>query len=527
MELPHKFPSLLTENTTQLVIISGAGLSAPNAPVANQLYPNLQNVARELGLDDTANFYELANAVLQFISSTGKSEPESRLYLAEKLGLLDDRRWFGEIGLPLSGNTPRHRVIARFAIEERWKAIISLNWDTLLEAALESVGLSENGTNPRPWKIKSRASIIDDTHLPLLKSAHVFPVIKPHGCVRNLAKARQQFRATGQVPSITFKLTQPELDELPLGQNRVDKKVETTLSECPLLALGWKASEGYLRKTILSTLKASPRTEDDAFSLVSRSWYETHDEIASAYGKDKNQVFFKTQDAGVTLDRLFLWLQAQYAIGKLMHASNASRQTLQSLLAELEDPRVNHYILNWVDGWLSTWNRLCWRAGLTKGTDPSSGQKVEPWEIPVVPRDVHVPLCGLSSERLELEAAALLLAKLSERLADFNYVKFPGGFWKAGSGTLYIPLPVWDCSTPLSDLAALKPLIDELRGFGFIRHIYLIAINIGDVDTKKSNRAQLAAQLSRLMPLQKFAKSDAFKWLEVDDLKENQHGHAA
>ena len=223
MAIPHLFPSLVDEPTTQTVLIAGAGLSIGYVPLLDDLKKNrLDKVARDLGIIPTGTFYDLAEVVLTSLIVSGKSDAESRLSLAEALGLLDDQRWFGETGLPLSGNTPRHRVIARFVVEKRLRAIISLNWDTLLEAALDSVGLSDLSDGERhlrPWAITARTSIVDDTQMPRLSGAHIFPVIKPHGCVHNLEQARRQFRSTGITPPIVFKLKQSELDILPAGQN--------------------------------------------------------------------------------------------------------------------------------------------------------------------------------------------------------------------------------------------------------------------------------------------------------------------
>ena len=205
MSVPHNFPSLI-EGPTQAVIIAGAGLSCPNLPMINGLVSRLEDIAQSLSVSveidsaDDEYFFALAEAVLNAQGDTD----ENRLNLAESLGLLDDRRWFGEIGLPLSGNTPRHRAIARFAVEKRLRAIISLNWDALLETALESVGLANGTKVSRPWDVTAHASVVDDIHLPSLSSAHVFPVIKPHGCIRDLEKARQDFRLNGSVPPIIF-----------------------------------------------------------------------------------------------------------------------------------------------------------------------------------------------------------------------------------------------------------------------------------------------------------------------------------
>jgi len=122
MPVPHHFPSLV-EGNDQAVIIAGTGLSAPDAPTVSILKPNLDKVASDLGVDPNTEFFDLAEAILKKLEGNGKSDAESRLWLAEKLGMLDDRQWFGEIGLPLSGNTPRHRVLARFVVEERLRAI--------------------------------------------------------------------------------------------------------------------------------------------------------------------------------------------------------------------------------------------------------------------------------------------------------------------------------------------------------------------------------------------------------------------
>lgn len=536
MSTPHRFPSLIDEATTQTVLIAGAGLSIGYVPIVDDLKGKLDKAAQNLGIAPVGNFYDLAEIVLENLIVGGKSEASSRLLLAEALGLLDDRRWFGETGLPLSGNTPRHRAIARFAVERRLRAIVSLNWDTLLEAALDSIGLADGDRVPRPWAITARTSVIDDTHLPRLANAHIFPVIKPHGCVRNLEQARRQLRSTGIIPSIIFKLTQSELDTLPLEQTRVDKKVEGYLSECPLIAVGWKASEGYLRNTVIKTAQAVQRTELDAFTLASRSWYpnlkskpnETfHDEIVAAYSKTKLDAFAEVGNPE-QLDCLFLWLQGRYALNKLIAASPAPHQAaMQQLLQQLDQPIHGHFILRWVDSWLPTWVRLCWRAGVIRGIDPHTNQMIEPWDIPVMPRDVHVPLGGMALVRRELLAAAKLLVILGNSLDTFNFEKFPGGFWAAETRKLYIPLPGWRGAAQTADLAALKPLIEALRGLGFVQNIHLVWLDSESIPPSQPDREQLAAQVRRLMPLAHFAAVNALTWIELEALKGDTHASLA
>lgn len=525
MAIPHCFPSLVDEPAIQTVLIAGAGLSYGHVPILVELKSKLDKAAEKLGIAPNGGFYELAEVVLQSLI-IGKTDAESRLWLAEELGLLDDRCWFGEAGLPLSGNTPRHRVIARFAVEKRLRAIVSLNWDTLLEAALDSVGLvtvTDGAKSPRPWDITAYASVIDDIHMQTL-DAHVFPVIKPHGCVRNLEQARRQFRSTGTTPPVIFKLTKTELDNLLAAQTLVDMEVQGYIAKCPLIAIGWKAGEDYLRNTVSETAKKAQHQKQDAFTLVDLFWDQNHTEIATAYGKNDDKSFAEVKvDGPPTTDCLFQWLQARYALNKLMASSPANQAKLQLLLQQLGQPVHGHFILRWVDGWLSTWVRLCWRAGVMQGNNPHTNQKIEPWDIPVMPRDVHVPWGTMTGERRELQAAAKLLAVLGGDLSRFEFEKFPGGLWNAETRSLYIPLPGWRGSAQTADLAALKPLVEALRGLGFVRDIQLVWLDTEDTPSEKTYRDQLSAQVRRLMPLAKFARSDALTWIDLETLKGAHH----
>lgn len=511
---------MIDGQTIQTVLIAGAGLSVGYVPLAKELERKLANVATNLEIDPAGDFYELAETVLESLVAGGKLDADSRLWLAEELGLLDDRRWFGDTGLPLSGNTPRHRAIARFAVEERLRAIVSLNWDTLLEAALDSVGLAEGDRSPRPWKITARTTCVDDVHMTSLKYAHIFPVIKPHGCVRNLELARRQLRDTGTAPLVTFKLKQSELTKLPAGQTHIDQEVVGYVAKCPLIAVGWRAGEGYLRDAVAKSATAAQHTEQDAFTLIDLIWDQNHTIIASAYGKNNNEAFAKVKvDAQPTTDDLFQWLQARYALNKLMASSPADQATLQFFLQQLDEPVHAHFIVRWVDSWLPTWIRVCWRAGVMHGIDPHTNKKIECWDIPIMPRDVHVPLAGMTVERRELLAAAKLLVILGNTLNEFDFEKFPGGFWSAESRKLYIPLPGWRGAAHTADLAALKPLIEALRGLGFIRNIHLVWLDTETVPPSQKDRDQLAAQVRRLMPLANFAAVDALSWIDLEALK--------
>lgn len=535
MTIPHHFPSLV-DGPVQPVLIAGTGLSTPNVPMVSELLGKLEEIAQfleasvEIAPSDKNYFYALVETVLEKHKAKGNSDSESRLWLAEKLGMLDDRRWFGEIGLPLSGNTPRHRALARFVVEERLRAIVSLNWDALLEAALESVGLAEGDNLPRPWKVTAYARVVDKTHMPLLARPHVFPVVKPHGCVRELERARSQLRSGNACGPVTFKLTSTELNSItPEQQHVVDTNVRNYISECPLIGIGWRASEGYLRNAIVEIAKEVKRSEPDAFTLIDISWNSDHAEIAAAYGKNEGESFVQVKkDAHPSSDCLLQWLQARHALNRMITmVPAAERAPLVDLLQELEQPDCNHPVQSWADYWLPTWVRLCWRAGAMQGVDPRTNRMVGPFEIPITPRDAHIPLTGMSIERRDLHAASKLLIALRNSLDRFRFDLYPGGLLDMDKNCLYLPLPGWKAAVPPSDLAALKPLVEALSGLGYVRKLHLLWLNNKDEPPDTVLRHQLEAQIRRLMPLVSFASGDALSWVDLKELNGGSHAAMA
>ncbi len=520
MTIPHDFPSLI-EGPGQAVLIAGAGLSAPNVPIVHGLKDRLDQVADDLGVPVDNDFYVLAEAILDKLASDGKTDSESRLWLAEKIGLLDDRRWFGELGLPLSGNTPRHRALARFVVEGRLHAVISLNWDALMEAALDSIGILERNAPPRPWRITRYARVVDDKHMPLLAHANVFPVIKPHGCVRELERARDKSRSGGIPVSVTFKLKSTELNELaPDQDNAINNNVKNFVAKCPLICVGWSASENYLKSAIVEIAQKVERSEPDSFTLVDLKWNSNHSEIAVAYNKDKSKSFAQVSlEDGSTVDCLMLWLQARYALRRMiLMVPSSEREPLEKLLRELAQPNSSSSLQNWADYWLPTWIRLCWRAGAMKGVDPQTNRIIGPHEIPIVPRDAHVPLTGMSIERRDLHAAARLLSVISSSLDRFRFDLYPGGLLDISSNYLYLPLPGWKASVPSSDLGALKSLVEALKGLGYVKKLILVWLTNDDESPDAALRHQLEAQVARLMPLMAFAERSALSWIELDEL---------
>lgn len=522
MSIPHQFPTLLG-NESQVVLIVGTGMSIPYAPTVDSLEVQLKKIAKDLGVEQDGKFYVIADNILQKLKQS-KSEDASRLELAGRLGLFVDRKWFGETGLPLSGNTPRHRAIARFAVENRLRAIISLNWDALIEVALESVGLANCHTVSMPWQPTAYCGVVTNAHLPKLSNPHVFPVIKPHGCVRDL----EYLKTADTTQQVTFKITSSDLSTKDATQNLVDNYVRSYLSACPVVAVGWKGAEDYLRTAVINVATATPRQEEDAFTLVSSSWYSNeqaephetyHDEIATGYGKTRDQCFVPVMKKGIpNLDCVFQWLQARYALDKIVAVADASLQAiLQGYIDAFETLDCVHPVMRWVDGWLPVWVKLCWRSGVMQGFDANTNVKIEPWAIPVTPRDRHIPLRGLGDRR-DLKAAAKLLAALGDELRRYDYLKYPGGLWDAQINTLYLPLPGWQCENERIDLSALKHLVEGMRSIGFIRHVKLVWMDDSSTAPDESLRRRLTAEVGRMMPHAYLAKIGALEWVTLESL---------
>ncbi len=109
------------------------------------------------------------------------------------MGILDNPAWLGKIDMPLRGTSPRHRVVARFAKEKRWHAIWSLNWDCLLEVGLESVGFDEyQALTQQPWPT-TYVTYVTHNDLPPNADDDTVTVYKPHGCVKSLLKAEEEY----------------------------------------------------------------------------------------------------------------------------------------------------------------------------------------------------------------------------------------------------------------------------------------------------------------------------------------------
>lgn len=146
--VPHTFEQLRV-GVRRPFLMAGAGLSWGLVPGPDALLAARRATAEaELGCSTTVDsasagaLYKWAEEILAQL--TARAEPAPKLKLAEALGLLSEAYWIAEVGLPLRGTTPRHRVLVRLARENRCVSIWSFNWDSHIENALERVGFDRD-----------------------------------------------------------------------------------------------------------------------------------------------------------------------------------------------------------------------------------------------------------------------------------------------------------------------------------------------------------------------------------------------
>lgn len=263
VNVPHDFGQFLGRTREPLLFV-GSGLSYGFVPLIDQLVPERKDHIEAIfgtGSQSTAEGpYRWARAILDHLTASGIARP--RLRLAEELGLLSDPRWTATTGLPLRRALPRHRVIARFAREELWDSICSLNWDTYIEQALLRIGFTRNRSRyPQPWLAVFRTIVTRDDRQSF-GERHCFSILKPHGCVEALKEAREAelngeyARATGL--AARFKITDVDLERPWHGDPDDDwflTQLSALLGRRPLMVLGWSISEPYLQGVVNDSLK--------------------------------------------------------------------------------------------------------------------------------------------------------------------------------------------------------------------------------------------------------------------------------
>jgi len=510
------------------VLFCGAGLSVGAVPAAAKLYEQEhENVERNLNIKgvidhaifasvpDEARLYAWADAVLDELEKRKEILPKLRFAIA--LGLLTDPRWWGKVAIDFRGNTPRHRVIARFAKEGLLHSIWSFNWDCILENALEQIGLP--GFKPHfkpPWEKCHYATHVHSHYFPYIKDTNVLNIHKPHGCVRALREA-----------SIAEKGDQKKADELSyrlmVGARELCDRSSSTkaISEDKAFfdalgddvrnafnfVLGWSMGEASLKQKLLPCIQYRGTT----LAIVDPAFSSNHLEICQAAGLQQLDVHFKLEFNNCpNRDDVFLWQQALYTIERL-EAEKGDNPILDMQGTNWRSavfPCAANFLMSWADEFLPTWTRLCWSAGLVKARLMPSHR------IDLERRDEYIPLNYCHVLRPDLQAAIRMLNAIPALGVGFDAQDFPGGLFHKETGTLVIPLPCWG---DLNELRALRPLVDALRGkLGYVEQVAVWPI--GSASECSERGEALRQSLSAIMPVPSFA--DPTNILLINDLNE-------
>lgn len=539
LPIPHNFPSL-RNGPRKPFLVCGTGLSHSIAPSVQDVTKKCPQAEIELGcsvsihnnnLDTNGYLYDWAEAV--YIQLQQRNEQFPKLSIANSLGLLDDPTWRGKINMPLRGTYPRHRVIARFAREEKWHAIWSLNWDCLLEAGLESVGIEEVDvvSTEQPWPTKY-VTYVTHEDLPYINQRKTITIYKPHGCVKSLIRAKDELNKgdekLAKVLGKRFIITRKELSELEGKLNDPQDRLFschfcTHLSTNPLLAVGWSVSETYLIQLVKKALPNQPQSNcADELTIVDIKFNgRGHKQLTECYCCDEHKAYVEVSSgsSGFTTDCLFLWLQALYALECLEKYTDFESNYIATLRTRYEEPVLDDFVIDWVDNFLPTWIRLCWREGLV--TYYQNGEPIPRSSILIEKQDEHIPWHIEGIKRPDLTAAARLLKAIGKNVKMWNFDKFPGGFWKASKGLLIIPLPVWGKDNHV-ELSGLKILLKQLdQDFGYVREFAILPVHTDPhVVISDDKKANLKARVANMCPRIQYANLGAYDNIETYSLED-------
>jgi hypothetical protein len=521
----------LRSQTHPAVLFCGAGLSVGAVPGAAGLYEQEhENVERKLsivgaidhamfeGVQEAARLYAWADAVLDELERRGNAFPKLRF--AEALGLLTDPRWWDKAEIDFRGNTPRHRVIARFAKEGLLHSIWSFNWDCILENTLEQIGLP--GIEPRfksPWEKYHYAAHVHSVYFPRSNNPKAINIHKPHGCVRALREAwdaEEMDQTKADALSYRLMVGARELSDRSSCTKATSEDeaffdaMGDDVRNAFNLVIGWSMGEASLKKKLLPCIQYPGTT----LAIVDPAFSSNHQEICQAAGLQQTDVHLKLEIAKCpNRDDIFLWQQALYSLESL-EAENGDSPILDKQGANWRSAVSTcaaNFFIAWTDEFLPTRTRLCWSAGLVEAVRMPSHQ------IDLERRDEYIPLNYRHVERHDLQAAIRLLNAIPALGEGFDAQGFPGGLFHQETGTLVIPLPGWG---GLNELRALRPMVDALRGnLGYVERVAVWPIGAGAVRTERGEA--LRQSLSSIMPVPFFADPGHIDL--IDDLSEVSH----
>jgi hypothetical protein len=530
--LPHNFPTLRRTNGDRRpsVLLIGAGMSFGLAPRPGPLLDLKRDSAeRELGVVSnlprvvpaaTDDLYKWADEVFSQLAAGPADNPKLRL--AESLGISKDAHWAAPVHP--ANNTPRHRVIARFAREGMWKCIWSLNWDFYQESALINVGVgSDNKSVKRPpWPVVF-STFVTAAECPTHGVEGIVHIVKPHGCVMAIVEARKHADAgnimRAKQLADRFLITQSELDQRNKDDGTEKFVFHSLCAACssnPFVVAGWSASEQYILKRFEEEVRPALAERQvmaaDELSIVDITLNaEGHTSLAQFYGKTGAQTHIPVEAAGLTTDQLMLWVQGLYALDRLVTWSNVTdKPQLEALTALIEQPPdVFPYVITLADAFLPAWVRLCWQLDLVRCLDTATNQPIRGDQIAIDSPNEHIPWQIDAIDRRDLQAASRILAAIERcgHADSWNFARHPGALYRDSDNVLVVLLPAWIPNVP-NDLRGLRSLADAVRagGSGFVRELWLIPVH-WDAGQAVGDRVkqELKASLATSFRLPRFA----------------------
>jgi hypothetical protein len=355
-------------------------------------------------------------------------------------------------------------------------------------------------------------------------------VFKPHGCVRSLDEARAALDrddADGTWQRADrFLITADELDTPPFDpqatQQHIYWNLMTRVANCPLISLGWSASEPYIHKLIEQGVQPVQKVRGpavDQLSIIDLKFNpEGHQRLAAAYGRTQAETHVPVERAPgqFTMDAFWLWLQALHIV-QCLRLHDPAAPALNTAFESLERPPGAAWLLSWSDEWFPGWCRLCWRAGIMPCFD-SSGRRVPPERLDIDGDDAHVPINILNSARPDLIAAGDLLATIWDRLPQWDFQRFPGALFETSSGKLVLPVPTW--ASPIAHAnRVLIPLI-RLWKSGPLSSVQ--AVTVLGLDGRQTpigeNLEHWRQGLARSLPLAHFTSPENIQLINLTQL---------
>ncbi|MDY6994881.1 MAG: SIR2 family protein, partial [Pseudomonadota bacterium] len=502
-------------------------------PLVNEITEYVRNnkekVELEIGCDseyeftgDEKDLYKWADVVFEkLVKDVGDSHLAAKHKIAKAIKVLDNPRFLAKINIPIRGATFRHRVVARLAREGRWHVIWSLNWDVVLEAALQSVGLINNEKGQPPERLPSSwpewYTTWTQPQINPGESNKVIRVMKPHGCVEKLSNGND-----------TFLMTISELDNIKTSIKENNHNLVADFNSKPLISIGWRVAEDYIREILEECYQANSLAKkdiDDTLSIVDiKKWSEYHDFLLEKYGMDEGSSFFEVKSKECpTTDDLFVWIQTIFGLNCLMYISAAANReigVLQKLLEDIKDPECESWLNSWFDNFLSTWVLLCFKS--KKVTFNLAAQPIRTSVVPTHRRDEHIPWSDGSVPRKDLLGASYLLSAMAESAKEWNMTEYPGGIWDEENRHLVLPLPAWERNNNIN-LMSLRSLSDGWHWGkkGAIKQLSILPI----FDEKPEEQLEEAvvmnwkSQVASLMDTTSLSKIENIGLLNLEDIE--------